>query len=155
MGSGEQPPTPLWHDDQAEKLLTGINPVIDFCSSELSHCLKQEGSQKFSDWINVIVSRLSICQQKWKEIRGLLKFRHTRPRSRVTSASKTGGFSHKHMKCIYKFYPTYVFIFEVLNIAKMLSSSEVVNENKMSHYVVKLYPRLRLTTYHLLIQHTT
>lgn len=56
------------------------------------------------------------------------------------------------MKYIYKFYPTYVFIFEVFNTAKMLSSLEVVNENKMSHYGAKLYPRLRLTTYH---QHTT
>lgn len=56
------------------------------------------------------------------------------------------------MKCIYEFYPTYVFIFEVFDTAKMLSSLEAVNENKMSQYGAKLYRRLRLTTYH---QHTT
>lgn len=33
-------------------------------------------------------------------------------------------------------------------IAEILSSSETVNENKISHYVVKLFPRSRITTYH-------
>ena len=42
-----------------------------------------------------------------------------------------------------------MFIFKVLIIAEILSSSETVNENKISHYVVKLFPRSTMTTYHL------
>lgn len=54
----------------------------------------------------------------------------------------TGYFSCKHMKFIYKFSFTY-FIFQALNRAEMLSSSEVVSENKIVRYEVKLLPKVK------------
>ena len=64
------------------------------------------------------------------------------------STSKTQRLSN-HTRHASEFHSTYVFIFKVLIIAEILSSSETVNENKISHYVVKLFPRSRITIYHL------
>lgn len=38
-------------------------------------------------------------------------------------------------------------IFKVFNLAEMLRASEVVNEDKIAHYVLELCPTLQITAY--------
>lgn len=93
-------PTMAWSGWEVPHRLSSLS--FAFCSSEITHHLKHKGPRKFSDWINIIVSRFAIFfKQKRKDKWELPKFRHTRPRSQVTSASETGCFGHEHMKCIY------------------------------------------------------